>query len=153
MFGSTTRSFAPDRPVQTQEYQKIFSNLADEYGETGIKSIEAGNMGDAQRNLALGVFIYELLDQPVPERFKNRSRQSAKNAMNDCTRHHCEILLGPRFTIDEAARREVLGRLLELNHQRYAEEVAAGLHEKGASGKRRGQQSEIRDQSWKIPGR
>ena len=36
-----------------------------------------------------------------------------------------------RFTISEAARREVLGRLLELNHQRYAEEVAAGLHEKG----------------------
>ena len=25
----------------------------------------------------------------------------------------------------------MLGRLLELNHQRYAEEVAAGEHEKG----------------------
>jgi len=37
---------------------------------------------------------------------------------------------GLRFTISEAARREVLSRLLELNHQRYAEEVAAGLHEK-----------------------
>ncbi len=39
---------------------------------------------------------------------------------------------GVRFTISEAARREVLDRLLELNHQRYAEEVAAGLHEKSA---------------------
>lgn len=37
---------------------------------------------------------------------------------------------GVRFTISEAARREVLDRLLELNHCRYAEEVAQGLHEK-----------------------
>lgn len=32
---------------------------------------------------------------------------------------------GIRFTISEAARREVLDRLLALNHQRHAEEVAA----------------------------
>src|SRR5262249_22684446 len=37
---------------------------------------------------------------------------------------------GLRYTISEAARREVLGRLLRLNHERYAEEVAKGLHEK-----------------------
>ena len=37
---------------------------------------------------------------------------------------------GLRYTISEPARRQVLGRLLELNHARYAEEVAAGLHEK-----------------------
>jgi hypothetical protein len=37
---------------------------------------------------------------------------------------------GLRYTFSEAARREVLGRLLTLNHQRYAEEVAKGLHEK-----------------------
>ena len=48
---------------------------------------------------------------------------------------HHETAQGVRFTIDEAARREVLGRLLELNHQRYAEEVAAGLHEKRGSKK------------------
>lgn len=46
-----------------------------------------------------------------------------------------ETAQGVRYTISEAARREVLGRLLELNHQRYAEEVAAGLHEK-AKGKK-----------------
>ncbi|HZC05676.1 MAG TPA: type IIL restriction-modification enzyme MmeI [Ktedonobacterales bacterium] len=34
---------------------------------------------------------------------------------------------GLRYTISEAARREVLGRLLRLNHERHAEEVAAGL--------------------------
>jgi hypothetical protein len=37
---------------------------------------------------------------------------------------------GIRFTISEAARREILDRLLALNHQRHAEEVAAGLHDK-----------------------
>jgi len=46
---------------------------------------------------------------------------------------------GLRYTISEAARREVLGRLLTLNHQRYAAEVAAGLHDKkkgsGAGGR------------------
>jgi hypothetical protein len=41
-----------------------------------------------------------------------------------------ETKQGIRFTISEAARREVLDRLLALNHQRYAEEVAAGLHAK-----------------------
>ena len=37
---------------------------------------------------------------------------------------------GTRFTISETARREVLARLLKLNHGRYAEEVAQGLHDK-----------------------
>lgn len=37
---------------------------------------------------------------------------------------------GTRFTISESARREVLARLLKLNHERYAEEVAQGLHDK-----------------------
>lgn len=35
-----------------------------------------------------------------------------------------------RFAISEPALRQVLGRLLELNHARYAAEVAAGLHER-----------------------
>jgi len=37
---------------------------------------------------------------------------------------------GIRYTISEPARSEVLARLLKLNHERYAEEVAQGLHEK-----------------------
>ena len=36
-----------------------------------------------------------------------------------------ETKQGIRFTISEAARREVLDRLLALNHQRHAEDVAA----------------------------
>lgn len=38
---------------------------------------------------------------------------------------------GLRYTISEAARRTVRYRLLALNRQRYAEEVAEGLHDKG----------------------
>jgi len=37
---------------------------------------------------------------------------------------------GMRFTISETARREVLTRLLQLNHERYEEEVRQGQHEK-----------------------
>ena len=41
-----------------------------------------------------------------------------------------ETKQGIRFTICENARREILDRLLQLNHQRYAEETAKGLHDK-----------------------
>ncbi|HEY3856709.1 MAG TPA: type IIL restriction-modification enzyme MmeI [Verrucomicrobiae bacterium] len=43
-----------------------------------------------------------------------------------------ETKQGERFTISESARRTVLDKLLELNHQRYEEELKAGLHEKKA---------------------
>ena len=41
-----------------------------------------------------------------------------------------ETKQGIRYTVCEEARREVLDRLLTLNHERYAEEVKLGLHEK-----------------------
>ena len=37
---------------------------------------------------------------------------------------------GPRYTIGAVVRQEILDRLLELNHERYAAEVKAGLHAK-----------------------
>ncbi len=37
---------------------------------------------------------------------------------------------GIHCTISETARRGAIDRLLELNYQRYAEEVAQGLHDK-----------------------
>ncbi|MEZ4942841.1 MAG: type IIL restriction-modification enzyme MmeI, partial [Saprospiraceae bacterium] len=42
-----------------------------------------------------------------------------------------------RFTIHPEARKEVLRRLLELNHAVYAEEVARGLHGKGKGNKKK----------------
>jgi hypothetical protein len=52
-----------------------------------------------------------------------------------------ETKQGVRFTISESARREVLDRLLRLNHERYDEEVAQGLHDKGAKGRKKGTSS------------
>ena len=43
-----------------------------------------------------------------------------------------ETKQGIRFTISESACREVLARLLKLNHERHAEEVKQGLHDKKA---------------------
>jgi hypothetical protein len=37
---------------------------------------------------------------------------------------------GVRYTLSEPARRTVLAKLLELNHQRYAEEIKTGFHDK-----------------------
>ena len=48
-----------------------------------------------------------------------------------------ETKQGVRFTISEPARREVLQRLLKLNHERYAEEVRQGLHDKKKGSKTR----------------
>ncbi|MEG4874314.1 Eco57I restriction-modification methylase domain-containing protein [Microcoleus sp. CZ3-B4] len=42
-----------------------------------------------------------------------------------------ETKQGLRYTISETARREVLDRLLLLNHERYDEEDKQGLHDKG----------------------
>jgi len=52
---------------------------------------------------------------------------------------------GLRYTISEAARREVLARLLKLNHERYAEEVRQGLHAKKKAGKGRGKMKQANE--------
>ena len=41
-----------------------------------------------------------------------------------------ETRQGPKYTIRAAVRQEILDRLLELNHERYAAEVRGGLHDK-----------------------
>ncbi|MFE8597114.1 hypothetical protein [Archangium violaceum] len=43
---------------------------------------------------------------------------------------------GIRFTLKPAATAEMLDRLLELNHERYAEEVKQGLHAPSGKGKK-----------------
>jgi hypothetical protein len=44
---------------------------------------------------------------------------------------------GARYTIGPVVRQEILDRLLELNHERYAAEVAAGLHDKRSKSRKR----------------
>lgn len=41
-----------------------------------------------------------------------------------------ETKAGIRYTVSEPARREILDRLLTLNHERHEEEVKRGLHDK-----------------------
>ena len=53
---------------------------------------------------------------------------------------------GIRFTICENARREILDRLLQLNHQRYAEEVAEGLHDKGKKKAKGGGKKKVQEE-------
>jgi len=59
-----------------------------------------------------------------------------------CMTEFNENMLGTRFAIGKPPNREVLQRLLKLNHERYAEEVKQGLHDKkkgrGSRGERRG---------------
>lgn len=64
-----------------------------------------------------------------------------------------ETRQGVRFTICEAARREVLQRLLKLNHERYAEEVKQGLHakKKGTAKKAGGRKSAGRKSTESEP--
>jgi hypothetical protein len=59
-----------------------------------------------------------------------------------------ETKQGVRYTISESARRTVLDRLLTLNHQRYAEEVKAGLHDKKAQ---KGKAKKSKSQPGALP--
>ena len=52
---------------------------------------------------------------------------------------------GERFTISEAARRKVLDRLLDLNHERHAAEVAAGLFDQKKPKSRRSRKGKEED--------
>jgi hypothetical protein len=52
---------------------------------------------------------------------------------------------GVRYTISEAARREVLARLLALNHQRHAEEEAEQAAQPAAKPAKRGRKPKDTD--------
>ncbi|WP_326643564.1 MULTISPECIES: Eco57I restriction-modification methylase domain-containing protein [unclassified Streptosporangium] len=51
---------------------------------------------------------------------------------------HHPVARETRYTVGPGVQRELVDRLLELNHARYAEEVAQGLHDKGAKKNTRG---------------
>ena len=60
---------------------------------------------------------------------------------------------GIRYTLSESARRTVLDCLLALNHEGYAEEVKAGLHNKGAKKTARGRPKPKDNAALKLFGR
>jgi hypothetical protein len=58
-----------------------------------------------------------------------------------------------RYRWPDAVRDDVLARLLALNAERYAEEVAMGLHSKGAKQARQGEQGRWQQRTrGKAPG-
>ncbi len=54
-----------------------------------------------------------------------------------------ETRQGVRYTVGPLARQEILDQLFELNHERYATEVAAGLHDKKRGKRDSGEQGEL----------
>ena len=62
-----------------------------------------------------------------------------------------ETKQGTRYTISEPARREVLARLLKLNHERYAEEVRQGLHDKKSKSKSPGRSKRGKTAAQDLP--
>ena len=54
-----------------------------------------------------------------------------------------ETRQGMRYTVGPAAQQEILDRLLELNHERYAAELAAGLRDKKRGKRDSGEQGEL----------
>lgn len=64
--------------------------------------------------------------------------------ISDFSRYFSGTVLDAYFTIGESARWEMANRLLEFSHQRYEEEVLAGLHEKqGNRGGKRKSRKEL----------
>ncbi len=59
---------------------------------------------------------------------------------------------GVRFTISEKARREVLDRLLKLNHERHAQEVAEGLWDEGKKKPGKKGRKPVVENQTEIPG-
>jgi len=57
-----------------------------------------------------------------------------------------ETKQGVRFTISEKARSDILARLLELNHERYREEVGQGLHDRERARARPADEQEADDE-------
>ena len=101
-----------------------------------------------QRGIGLTAF-YNLVNNRLCRDDDIDSFRELQRRLDDCTLNaygwgdvvlshdYRDTYRGLRFTIGPEARQEVLARLLQLNYARYADEVAAGLHDK-KKGKRKG---------------
>ena len=75
--------------------------------------------------------LYVVTDRPVAAAYRRNYPLTDSGRGLDPGHGFHETAQGVRLTTGETARWEVLGRLLELNHQRHAEEIAVGLHKRG----------------------
>ncbi|OIP71516.1 MAG: hypothetical protein AUK48_12405 [Oscillatoriales cyanobacterium CG2_30_44_21] len=73
-----------------------------------------------------------------------------QNPLLDLNHDFHQTKQGLRFTISETARRDILDRLLALNHQRYAEEVKAGLHDKSKGKKKKEKVVQVNKDQYEL---
>ena len=135
--GISTLSYSPSACVATFPFAQSrnqFAELGTIYHEHRRQIMQArqegltktynrlNNRGEKSEDIARLRALHEEMDQAV----------AAAYGWSDLDLGHGfhATKQGERYTISELARRTVLDRLLALNHQRHAEEVAAGLHEK-----------------------
>jgi hypothetical protein len=98
----------------TSTYSRVFDSTENSSGIANLRSIHAQ------------------IDNAVVRAYDWESRIAGVGGL-DHGFH--EVGRETRYTIGPAAQREVLDGLLELNHERYAEEVAQGLHDKKKGGR------------------
>jgi hypothetical protein len=111
-FAHREAAMRAERQALTQLYNRVH-----EQPDDGSESIE--ELRRSRRNLDRAVAdAYGWVDLELDHDFRETS-------------------LGLRYTMSEAVKFVVLERLLELNHERYAEEVRAGLHQRGKPKRKR----------------
>lgn len=156
-FGKTGLTYNPTSDLETFAFPD--KRVPDEHGEAYCEY-----RTELMRNRQIGLAdLYGVFNDPVETTVDvQRLRQfhieidkavAAAYGWDDLALGHGfhETKQGIRFTISEAARREVLQRLLKLNHERYAEEVKQGLHDKkkGAAKKAKAEKASAKPKASK----
>jgi len=117
------KTFAPCLNVLGKTYHELRAQIMQTRQEGLTKTYNRfHDQGEQSADIVRLRALHVELDQAV----------AATYGWNDLDLGHGfhETKQGIRYTISESARRIVLDRLLALNHERYAEEVKAGPHEK-----------------------
>ncbi|QFY12954.1 hypothetical protein GBF35_46065 [Nonomuraea phyllanthi] len=119
-------------PELTQEMRDLGARL-DTYRRDLMLSRQAGltttynmvnNPGNTDDDIAELRRIHVAIDEAVCRAY------GWTDLLDKLGHGHHPVARETRFTVGPAVQRELVDRLLELNHARYAEEVKAGLHDK-----------------------
>ncbi|MCG9094229.1 Eco57I restriction-modification methylase domain-containing protein [Laribacter hongkongensis] len=143
--GTTTLSYSPSACVSTFPFPATTERI----GDVGVKFSTFRQSLMLARNQGLTSIYNALHDPTVSDNDISELRRlyvemdnavAAAYGWQDLDLGHGfhETKQGIRFTISEATRREVLDRLLALNHQRHAEEIAAAATQEHISPAKRG---------------
>ena len=125
----TLNSGVPETATLLAEWRKCFGAMEKVYSEAYTSIWNGYHSSDDHSEAVVAMRnTRSLIDRVIADAYGLRDI--------DLT---CDFIArseGIRYTISEPARREVLHRLLKLNHERYAEEVKQGLHAKKGAAKK-----------------